>query len=114
MLKTPFLLFNRTIWDCDHCKNFVISVGHSYVGRSESIVEYLKGVTFCESPILDLDAEGVAGCQKSIEWFMPRALYVVDYDLHHSAHHMCRDWFHGICEGHPPHPYEEFTTTNLF
>ena len=67
---------------------------------SDQIVEWLQGLTFCENPLLELDEAGQEGCRKSIEWFLPRALYVVDQDLHHEAHHMCRDWYHGICEGH--------------
>ena len=87
-------------WDCDHCKTFITSIGHSYIAMSDQIVEWLQGLTFCENPLLELDAAGQEGCKKSIEWFLPRALYVVDQDLHHEAHHMCRDWYHGICEGH--------------
>ena len=48
------------------------------------------GIQFCENPLIELDEAGQEGCKKSIEWFLPRALYVVDYDLHHEAHHMCR------------------------
>merc|ERR1711936_1548776 len=91
----------KVTWDCDHCKSFITSVGHAYIASEAEIIEALQGLTFCENPLLDLDEEGMEFCKKSIEWFIPRALYIVDHDLHREAHHMCRDWYHGICQGHP-------------
>merc|ERR1712154_146336 len=95
---------NKVTWDCDHCKTFITSIAHSYIAHADALVEMFQGIQFCENPLIELDEAGQEGCKKSIEWFLPRALYVVDYDLHHEAHHMCRDWYHGICQGHPHHP----------
>merc|ERR1711963_1066145 len=63
--NAPFVCYDITYgvcevtkitWDCDHCKNFIISVAHSYVAAETEIVEALQGLTFCENPLKELKA----------------------------------------------------------
>jgi hypothetical protein len=92
-----FLFFRA--WDCDACVGFVGAVAHVY-GSDEgvnAITLALEGESFCKSEEMALDEETMHKCIREIKHFMPRALHVVGRALHEQSHHICRDWFHGIC-----------------
>ena len=102
LVLTPHLI--RTIfffraWDCDACVGFVGAVADVY-GSDEginAITLALEGDTFCKSDELALDEDAMQRCFREIKHFMPKALLVIDVTLHAQSHHICRDWFHGIC-----------------
>ena len=86
-------------WDCDACVGFVGAVAHVY-GSDEgvnAITLALEGESFCKSEEMALDEETMHKCIREIKHFMPKALNVVGHAMHEQSHHICRDWFHGIC-----------------
>ena len=94
---TPFFFFRA--WDCDACVGFVGAVAHVY-GSDEGVNAIslaLEGEAFCKSEEMALDEETTHKCIREIKHFMPLALHVVGHAMHEYSHHICRDWFHGIC-----------------
>ena len=92
-------IFFFRAWDCDACVGFVGAVAHVY-GSDEgvnAITLALEGESFCKSEEMALDEETMHKCIREIKHFMPKALHVVSHALHEQSHHICRDWFHGIC-----------------
>merc|ERR1712226_35529 len=86
-------------WDCDACVGFVGAVAHVY-GSDEgvnAITLALEGESFCKSEEMALDEEAMHKCIREVKHFMPKALNVVGHAMHEQSHHICRDWFHGIC-----------------
>jgi len=89
----------KKAWDCDACVGFVGAVAHVY-GSDEgvnAITLALEGEAFCKSEEMALDEETTRKCIREIKHFMPLALHVVGHAMHEYSHHICRDWFHGIC-----------------
>ena len=93
----PFLNFRA--WNCDACVGFVGEVAHVYGSHEgvNAITLALEGETFCKSEEMALDEEAMHKCIREIKHFMPKALHAVGMALHEQSHHICRDWFHGIC-----------------
>ena len=92
-------IFFFRAWNCDACVRFVGAVAEVY-GSDEginAITLALEGEAFCKSEELDLDEDAMQKCFREIKHFMPKALLVINVTLHTQSHHICRDWFHGIC-----------------
>merc|ERR1712141_279487 len=87
-------------WDCHSCEGFVGAVAHLYGSDEgvEAIVVYLEGEAFCKSEELGLDEDQMHMSYRNIIHFMPQALHVVGHAMHEQSCHICRDWFHGICQ----------------
>ena len=45
-------------------------------------------------------------CFKNVKHLIPLAMPAIDHAVHEHTHHICRDWFHGLCkdDDKPPPP----------
>ena len=64
------------------------------------------GEAFCLSEELNLDEEALQMCFRNVKHVIPLAMPAIDHAVHEHTHHICRDWFHGLCkdDDKPPPP----------
>jgi hypothetical protein len=93
---------------CEDCSRFVSAVGHTYATEDavKKIMEVLEGEAFCLSEELNLDEEALQMCFRNVKHLIPLAMPAIDHAVHEHTHHICRDWFHGLCkdDDKPPPP----------
>jgi len=69
------------------------------------------GEAFCLSEELNLDEEALQMCFRNVKHLIPLAMPAIDHAVHEHTHHICRDWFHGLCKDDDiPPPMEMMMT----
>jgi len=58
-----------------------------------------------------LDEEALQMCFRNVKHVIPLAMPAIDHAVHEHTHHICRDWFHGLCKDDDiPPPMEMMMT----